>query len=171
MNRPGQFYSNCQAGHQFSDTEELNMMRAQARAQFPGLYQVNAPPQADPALMAAQDIVINAEVKRAIEELVKQPITSGGDLKGIIYGYIHDNDDKDRELKTLKATVGTMRARPTVAGQKGPQPGQFIVQAPEWAIEGIFYQAEHENKTPEEWVSEQWATFCEQYFGAPAGGH
>jgi len=37
-NHPGQFYASCKAGHKFPDTDELNILRAQARAKYPNLY-------------------------------------------------------------------------------------------------------------------------------------
>ena len=171
MNRAGQFYTNCAAGHQFSDTEELNVLRSQARAKYPQLYQVAAPSPVDPSVLASQDIVVNAEVKRAIEEIAGQQITSGGDLKGLMYAYIQDNKDKDAELKSVRAAMATMGRRSQLApgmAQAGLQPGQFMVQIPEWAMAGVASQSEYAGKTPEEWVSEEFSNYFEAYFGAPA---
>lgn len=168
MNRPGQFYSNCSAGHQFSDTEELNNMRNQARSKYPALY-ASVVPQVDPNALADQDIVINAEVKKAIEEIVSQNITSGGDLKGLLYAYVQDNKDKENEVRSLRATIATMSKRvQTAAGGSTAAlgAGQFIVVVPEWAQEGLQSQADHQGKSAEEWVSEQFTDWCENYFGA-----
>ncbi len=180
MNRPGQFYTSCAAGHQFSDTEELNTLRQMARSQYPALYKSNAPAKPDPAAlaaMAAADIVLNAEVKKAMEELAGVPITSGGDLKGLMYGYINDNKDKELEIRSLRASMAAMGKRASSAGAgagastaAGLAPGQFIVAVPEWAMAGVAAQAEYANKSPEEWVAEEFGNYFEAYFGAPAGG-
>lgn len=175
MNRPGAFYSSCAANHKFEDTEELNTLRAQAKAKFPQFYTAAPAPHVDEAALAGQDIVITSEVRKAIEELSGQSITSGSDIKGILYGNIHDNKDKDNEIRSLRAQVSAMsrRTRPAGApdmstGQLGP--GQFIVAAPEWALEGITSQSEHAGKSPEEWVNEEFTAYFENYFAAPAGG-
>lgn len=169
-NRPGQFYTNCDAGHQFNDTDELNTLRAQARSKFPALYQSSAP-KIDLDALSGLDIVINLEVKKAIEELVGQPITSGSDLKGLMYAYISDNKDKESELRTLRASLAMAGKRAAAAGSGGSavalMPGQFIVTAPEWALEGIAGQAQYQGKTPQEWVGEEFNNYFETYFGAP----
>ena len=51
------------------------------------------------------------QVKQAIQELVGSIITSGSDLKGLIYGYIHDNKDKDAEIRTLRASMSMASRR------------------------------------------------------------
>lgn len=171
---PGQFYAKCAAGHQYPDTEELNTLRSQAQAQFPALYAVTVPPPVDEAAMSSMNIVISPEVKKAIEEIASQVITSGSDIKGILYGHIHDNKDKDNEIRSLRAQIAAMARRVRPAGateiQGGQlEAGQFIVTAPEWALEGITSQAQHSGKSPEEWVAEEFTAYCENYFAAPAG--
>jgi hypothetical protein len=169
MNRPGKFATSCSAGHEFMDTEELNTMRAQARAKFPALYASEAP-KVDTNALANQDIVINAEVKKAIEEIVSQNITSGSDLKGLLYAYVQDNKDKENEVRSLRATIATMgkRAHAAPAGGTGAalSAGQFIVTAPEWALEGLQGQADYQGKSAEEWVAENFTEWCENYFGS-----
>lgn len=170
-NRPGQYYTSCAANHQFSDTEELNTLRQMAKNKFPSLYQVAGPTPQDPAVLAGQDIVISAEVKKMLEELSGHPITSASDIKGLLYANVQDLKDKDSELRSARATIAAMGRR-SAAGAVGTaatlQPGQFVVSIPEWAMEGVNGQAQHSDKTPEEWISEEFSNYFESYFGAPA---
>ncbi len=172
--------SKCSAGHTFSDTEELRTASAQARAQFPQLYQGPAAPiPMDPSIMAAQDIVITAEMKRLIEEAMpaepdgtRRRLTGASDIKGLVVAYAIDNKEKDDEIRRLNATLGVMRARPASAGSGGASlaPGQFLITIPEWALEGVVGQAEHSGKPMQEWLQEEIEAYMENYFGAPAGG-
>lgn len=171
MNRPGQFYSNCAAGHQFPDTEELNTLRNQARSKYPEHYKSNTPTPVDPAVLAGMDITINAEVKKSIEEIVGQPITSGGDLKGLLYAYFNDNKDKESEIRSLRATMAQMGRRNSAAvtgASPHLQPGQFVITVPEWAVEGVQSMASHSDKTPDEWIAEEIGGYFENYFGTAA---
>jgi len=175
-NHPGQFYATCRAGHKFPDTDELNILRAQARAKYPNLYRGPEPPvPTDPALLAGQDIVITAEVKQTIEELLATggspvQITGGPDIKGLIFAYFQDNKDKDAEIKSLRATIAQMgrRSMPAKAGGSatgGLAPNQIIITLPEWAMEGgVAAQAEHAGMTVEDWVNQEVNGYFENYF-------
>lgn len=174
-NHPGQFYASCKAGHKFPDTDELNILRAQARAKYPNLYRGPEPPSPpDPALLASQDIVITAEVKRTIEELLASAnspmqITGGPDIKGLIFAYVQDNKDKETEIRSLRATIAQMGRRTTPAkaggGGEGLGPNQIIITLPEWAMEGgVAAQAEHAGMTVEDWVNQEVNGYFENYF-------
>jgi hypothetical protein len=166
--RAGQYFAKCAAGHEFPDTEELNTLRTQAKSKYPQFYASAAVPVDNPALANA-DIVINAEVKKAMEEIVSQNITSGSDIKGLLYAYVQDNKDKENEVRSLRATIATMSKRVQssnsgASAQLGA--GQFVVTVPEWAQEGLQGQADYQGKSSEEWVAEQFTDWCENYFGA-----
>lgn len=180
QDRPGEFNTYCRAGHKFQDTEELNTLRAEARVRFPQFYKSpQTPTPRDPQELASMNIVIDPETKKAIEELVSQnhglhapmALTGASDIKGLLFGYIKDNEDKDNEIKRMRATMATMRNRPAVAGRPGqPQaaqlaPNQVVVTLPEWAIEGgIVEQAEHAGMSVEDWISQELTAYFENYF-------
>lgn len=175
--RMGQHYTNCRAGHKFEDMEELNILRSQARGKYPNLYRGPAPAQPmDPALLASQDIVINAETKQAIESLVGQPLTGGSDLKGLMYAYIQSNKDMEAEIRTLRATIAMMNKRTSTSTgtqilRQGLLANQVIVTIPEWAIEGgIAQQAEHAGMGMDEWIGQEIASYFENYFSPSVQG-
>lgn len=171
--RPGQFYTTCTAGHKFEDTEELNILRGQARQRYPNLYRgPEPPPQADPSILANQDVVIDASTKQIIEELTKTTITGSQDLKGLIYAYVKDNEDKDAEIKTLRASMSTISRRATSSAKGGTSvgPGQLLYEIPEWAIEGgLSSQAEHAGMSVDDWLTLEITNYLENYFKSPAG--
>lgn len=170
-NRPGQFYSNCRAGHKFEDTEELAILRGQARAKFPNLYLASAPAAPDPTQFDATDIVITAPMKQMIEEVSGVKFTGPSDLKGLIFAMVQDNKDKDAELRTMRATMATMRGRQAAGGKSSSlSPDQIIVTIPEWALEGVNAQAEHAGMSPEDWVAQEFNAYCESYFGGVTPG-
>lgn len=165
MNRPGQFYSSCAAGHKFEDTDELNMLRTQAKAKYPQLYRASAPTPPDPTAFANTDIVITADLKKMIENMAGQTFTGGQDLKGLIFMLVQDNKDKENELRSMRATISTMRTR-TAGGKPAMEPGQIVVSIPEWAHEGAISQAEHAGMSLEDWTAQEFEGFLENYFGA-----
>lgn len=167
MDQPGQYYTSCRAGHKFEDTEELNNMRAQARMRYPELYRgPQAPVPPSPSELASRDIVIDPETKKAIEELANTVITGAADIKGLLFAHIRDSEDKDAELKSLRATIATMRSRASVPGGRSVAlPNQVLITLPEWAIEGgIAEHANHAGKSVEDWVSEEINSYLENYF-------
>lgn len=170
QNRPGQFFSNCAAGHKFEDTEELNILRANARQRFPNVYKGLEPPKPelpDPSLIASQDIVITAEMKKTIEEICGVSFTGAADLKGMIFAYVQDNKDKEDEIKDLRRKVAHGGRNSSGPGLRPItlRPDQMIVTLPEWAIDGgIAENAEHSGMTPEEWVNQQFEGWLEQFF-------
>lgn len=165
--RPGMI--DCPVGHKFDDTEELNLMRAQAMSRYPQYYQSNVPAPADPSALASQDIVITPEVRVAMEQIVGHPITSGADIKGSLYAHVQDNKEKDQEIRAVRATLATMQKRAKSIAGPGPalDVNQIIVTIPEWAMEGVRGQAEYQGKSIEEWTAENVEAFWENYFGAP----
>ena len=175
MNLPGQFYTNCKAGHQFNDTEELNMLRLQARAKYPNLYRGNEAMPTDPAVFADRDIVISAEMKKTIEEVCGISFTGAADLKGTIFALAQDNKDQEAEIKSLNARLAMMSRKrgPEQSGGApvaGLGPNQFIVDLPEWAMDGgVAEQAAHAGMTPQEWINQEISGYFEQYFGTPQG--
>lgn len=171
-NRPGQFYSNCKAGHNFQDTEELNILRNQARAQYPALYAANAPvAPLTQTSFANQDIVITAEMKKTMEDVAGIKFTGASDLKGLLFALQQDNLDKDAEMRTMRASLATMRGRAGAGAKDGSlSPGQVVITIPEWALEGVSSQAEHTGMSIEEWVAQEVNGYFENYFGAAPGG-
>lgn len=180
INRPGQFYTTClSGGHKFEDTDELNMFRAQARSKYPNLYASLAPTKpaaADPAILASQDIVISAEVKKTIEDITGVTFTGAGDFKGAMIAYVQDNKDKEEEIKSLRAKLaqgGGARSGGTSMGLRPItlRPDQMIITLPEWAIDGgIAQNAEHDGVSPEEWVNTQFEGWLEQFFTTSVPG-
>lgn len=171
MNRPGQFYTSCANGHKFEDTDELNMLRAQARQKYPNVYAGLAPvtpDPIDPGEMASRNIIITSEEKKTLEDVAGMTFTGGGDLKGFLIAYVQDNKDKEAEIKSLRAQVATMSRR-SVATAKGSSaalaPNQVIVTLPEWAMEGgVAAQAEHAGMSVEDWINGEISSYFENYF-------
>lgn len=170
QNRPGQFYTSCKSGgHKFEDTEELSILRSQARSKYPNLYLGPASPKPmDMEALRTQDIIITAEVKATIEQATGVQFTGAGDFKGVMLAYAQDNKDKEQELVSLRQKLakggggggGSMGLRPITLG-----PNQMVITLPEWAIEGgIAQQADHEGVTPEEWTNQQFEAWLEQFF-------
>jgi hypothetical protein len=172
--RPGQFYTYCSAGHKFQDTEELNMLRANARKQYPNIYKSMEPPvpeKPDAALRASQDIIIDAETKAAIEQLTGLTLTGGADLKGMIFAYVQDNQHKDDELKSLRAKAAQSGTRPSGGGLR-PRlaDDEVILKVPEWCIQIISDYADNEHKSPDEWLQDEFTSHIESYFSPMMAG-
>ena len=172
MTRPGQFYTNCKANHKFDDTEELNALRAQARAKYPMLYKgPDAPAPTDPAVFANQDIVITSEVRQTIEEVCQVKITGGPDLKGLVIAYHEENASLEAELRSARAAMSQLRARAGTKPASGSTTGASTLMSlvPEWALEGVQSQAEHAGMDAEQWILQEFTGYLENYFGAPSG--
>lgn len=171
MDTPGQFETKCRAGHKFNDTEELNVLRTQAKAKFPQHYKGAAPPSMPTAAeRLAQDIILTAEIKKTIEDMIGGGIviTSPSDVKGLIFGYFHDNKDKDAEIRRLTAMVATMRRNSGGPGQAAGA-NQISVELPEWAIQAIADQAEHTGMKPQDWIAQEFTAYIENYFNPTVG--
>lgn len=171
-NRPGQFYTVCTspAAHKFEDTEELNVLRQQARAKFPSLYKGGDAAPTDMAVFANQDIVITAQMKKDIEELTGVQFTGAADLKGAIFAFTQDNKDKDAEIRHLRTQLAAAQRGARAGGNTGAvNPGDVVVSIPEWAQEGVNSQAEHAGMVPNDWVSQEFGAWMESYFGVGPG--
>ncbi len=141
--------------------EELNATIEIAKKAYPERY---AAPQASPPTVLSKDIYIDPETKKAIEELVKQPLSGAGDLKGILFDAIKTAEESEKELKTLRATVETMKKHRGSGAPVGAlAPNQCIITIPEWAESEVDNFAEHEGKTRGEWLSETVDNYLENF--------
>lgn len=169
-NQPGRFETFCitQSGiggpHTWPDREVLNMELAAAKRQFPQHYHGPQAPTPNPEA-ATRAIVIDPETRQAIEQIVKHPISGGGDIKGILFEAVTTRDDLEKEVIKMRATVGTMRKHVTSSAAPGGQigPNQFVVTIPEWAESSVADFAQHEGKTPAEWINETLNDYLEQF--------
>jgi|SRR5262245_32858480 len=172
-NRPGQFFTYCAAGHKFEDTEELNILRTQARAKYPAIYKAAEPPKPDPASFVSADIVISATAKKEIEELCGIQFTGSADLKGTIFAFVQDVKDKDGEIRSLRAQMEAFKRGQAAGAHSGKAPkiaaNQIVVEIPEWALETAASYAEHEGTTVQAWVAKEFNGWVESYFGVPPG--
>jgi hypothetical protein len=172
IDRPGQFFTTCRAGHKFEDTTELNLLRTEARRKFPNFYKPpDAPKPTDPAVFANAPIVIDPESKKAIEEMAGVTFTSAGDLKGTLFHYVQDNKDKETEIKRLSAAMKTIRGRVNKPGQppESVNADQVVITLPEWALEGgIAEQAEYAGMSVQDWVQQEVGAYFENYFARGA---
>lgn len=173
-NRPGTFETFCvngagaPGGHKWQDTEELNAAIAQAKRAYPDAYKAPPKPAEDPSLRS-RDIVIDPETRAAIEELIKQPLNSASEIKGILFDAVKSSEATEAELRRLRATSAQMkRAAEGKGGSAALGPNQMIVTIPEWAESAIDSYAEHEGKTKEEWINEQLTGYLESYCSSPA---
>jgi hypothetical protein len=118
----------------------------------------------DPAVRAAMNITIDAETKKAIEEITGITLTGGADFKGMIFAYVTDNKDKEAEIRQLRATLATMRNRPSVLKGGGDMPpGTILLQIPEWSTGGIAGYAEDCHQSIQEWCQDNFSAWIEQY--------
>lgn len=171
-NQVGRFETFCvtAAGtsgpHAWNDREALNAELQNAKTVYPAAYAspTAPPPQSGPVNTT---IVIDPENKKALEELCKQQITSGAELKGIIYDAVKGREELEREVVKLRATVGTMRTQVGArASSSTLGPNQYIVTLPEWIEPLLDGYAEAEDKTPGEWLNETVTSYLEQFAGA-----
>ncbi len=167
-NQPNTFETFCvnpqtkmRGPHKWDDRGELNSALAAAKAAYPASY---ASPQAPAPGPVSKDIYVDPETKKAMEELLKQPISGAGDLKGLLFDAIRSAEDSEKELVKLRATVETMkkhRGAGTPVG--GLAPNQCVITIPEWAESEVDNFAEHEGKNRGEWLSETIESYLENF--------
>lgn len=173
-NQAGRFETFCvnpgnmPGPHTWNDTEVLNAELQYAKTTYPAAFATPASPQAHQGPIASQ-ITIDPENKKVIEELCKQQITSGAELKGILFDAVKGRDELEKEVVKLRATVGTMRNHVKSSGPSASLgPNQFIVTLPEWSESLLEGYAEAEGKTPGEWLNETLTSYLEQFAGQTA---
>lgn len=167
-NQPGTYETFCvnaqtkmRGPHKWDDRDQLNSALAVAKGAYPQHY---AAAQVVPPTAAPRDIYVDPETKRAMEELLKQPISGAGDLKGFLFDAIKTAEESEKELKKLRATVETMKKNRGSAGPVGTLAGnQVIITIPEWAESEVDNFAEHEGKTRGEWLSENVEAYLENF--------
>lgn len=154
--------------HTFQDMEQLNAALKNAKAKYPMLYPGAAAPPPATTVQANTAITIGPETRKLLEELAKQPIGGESDLKGILFEAVHARDELEKRVRALEAKSSALGRSASAQKSGGVSLGQdqFVVTAPEWAVEGIVEMANHTGKTPPEWVASEFEAWLEQVFSS-----
>lgn len=167
-NIPGRYETFCisktgQPGpHAWNDREALDLEIARAKQQYPTAYQG---PRANPPAPAPTEVVIDPENLKFLSELAKTRITSGADIKGILFEALTTREELEKEVGKLRAAVTTMRKHASGGTPGAIGAGQFIVTVPEWAESDVDDRASSEGKTVQEWLQEQCTDYIENICG------
>ncbi|MFQ6674453.1 MAG: hypothetical protein ACE5GH_06690 [Fidelibacterota bacterium] len=165
-NRPGFFATYCEQQHIFNDTDQLRILQAQAKAQFPQVFAKaetdTRPAQQEPSPVAdtiEQVIVIDPETRSDLEKILGARIGGPSELKGLVRSQQMDLLDAKTQLEAKSKVPMTTSSNGTT----------FTFTVPEWCEEFLRDELSSRGVTMADYFSEMYSAFIEQNFSAPAG--
>jgi hypothetical protein len=163
-NRPGANFTYCEGEkHKHEDTEALKNLIAVTKKAHPDKFPKPAPATAplNPAFF-----LVDPDNKKALEQLLGMPLSGASELKSAIWNY-------QSEIASLKEEVNKARSLGIADGIKqshgSPVQGvdtgnRILFTCEDWVMDACKSHAEHEGKSVQEYLQEQFDAYLQVYF-------
>jgi len=171
-NRSGNFMYYCNQNHSWNDSELLQGAVTAARQRWPDLYRSSGTPNqpTTPPPAANDRIIIDVDNRVAIEELIGK-VSGPAEIKSALLTMRREIIDLT-QLAQQHASVADGLRRQAAGGSVGRTPSllredQVIFTIPEFFVGGVQAEAEHEQKSVQEYLQGVLEQYVMSMFVAP----